>query len=640
MDTKQTNELTYTKVNEIDTKINEILDMVTDSNPENSTSLKEIANDIKSATDNLNITNQKILENTKNIKKEVSDTKINTDSIIANTSFIKVDTDNILIKLEDNSEKLDNIISNQGNQTIIEDIENNLSDITEHMATLNVSMDTLNNSFDNVSSTCNSLQTIIEDQNNNITTINSNTATIKSNVSSIQTSVKNIEDNIPSAEKYNKIDHKLNEILKSIRKNEIEPFNEDPYKLEMPYTGTIGSFTNTSNYAFIENTHERESRFLINTIAYTSQDTYSLKFKVNFTCSSRVNFFFYKSNIGYTYKNFEAGTHTFELNQENCPSSDHRIIINFQADNPVIVHYALLELFAENVVILNKPRKYKIFHSVDKIVISKVENNNGYYLELDKKNLTPELLKQDYVLDMENVLDYSCGYNLMSHHGEKYSLARNRCYISKDTSMLYCQFLDTNPSLVASYGPSFDCGFNFVTHSYTYFSYLELESSSNIYAKYKGYSGGSGSKFTLESGKVCQTSLVCDLNRFDITEKRISLLTNIQGETYILYNDIKNLKLGRGLNATAFYDINDPSKINVYMNDGGYCVKSVVQKNDDNTFTLLSQTIIGTYDAYFETAGDIYFVQKNEKLYMFKKTTNNRDLPVEIETNESSTTTE
>ena len=124
----------------------------------------------------------------------------------------------------------------------------------------------------------------------------------------------------------------------------------------------------------------------------------------------------------------------------------------------------------------------------------------------------------------------------------------------------------------------------------------------------------------LEGGNVGEEVMVADMTRFDETIKTAHVLTNIQGKLYFAFSSSYYIELGYGKNQTAFYNPKNPLQINVYFNDGGYCVKSVIGFNEDKTeINLLSQTIIGTYDAYFETDSDVYFVEKDGKLLMFKK---------------------
>ena len=94
MEIEQTTELTYIKVDDMDKKINEILDMVTDSNPEASTTLKELTNEIKT------------------------------------------DTESIKTKVNSNSDKLDTIIENQsqGASVDLTSIETSLSNITTSLS--------------------------------------------------------------------------------------------------------------------------------------------------------------------------------------------------------------------------------------------------------------------------------------------------------------------------------------------------------------------------------------------------------------------------------------------------------------------------------------------------------------------------
>ena len=515
MDTIQTNELTYTKVNDIDLKLNEVLDLVTDINPESSTTLKDLTSQVKTTTDSINTKVTKIKENTENLLADHTTLHTNISIVNSNLEDLSSSATTIMQTSENNSTKLDTIIQNLENQTDTDNTSVDFSSIEEKIDNVNANINTINS---NISS-----------MENDVTTTNSNVATNKNNITSIKTTVEKIEDKIPNEQHYNVIDSKLNEILKTVKsiKGE-ETFVDDPYKLNLPYNGRIEINRNPNNYDFYEITKEYETIFYFFPImAHCTSETFSYKFEITFTCATDTRLRF-NSNFKNQYKDFSSGTHTFSLSGENIKVVNDKILFSSYAFESIVVHHIKMELFGDNMIILPRKRKHKVKFALNKIIITKVENNNGYYLELDKNHaLTPNMLNQEFILDVENVKDYDRSYDFTTYRKVKYSLAPIRTYVSLDSKLYHSYGIEgfNFDKSIATF--SCDLGYyngnNSILGTLAY--HTELEPRSNFYTV---SSTLSRSYLNLEAGNVAEEIMLIDTTRFDNTNKTAHVITNIQ----------------------------------------------------------------------------------------------------------------
>lgn len=557
MEIEQTTELTYTKVEDIDKKINEILDMVTDSKPESSTTLKELVNEIKSDTDNLET-------------------------------------------------KVDTILENQASGG-------------------NFDTTNLENQINEIKTNFNSLNTNIDEMNNDITTTNSNVATNKNNINSIKSTVESIQDKMPSTIDNNSMKQKLDEILRYIKKEDgAEEFTDDPFKLDLEYSERLELHRNPSNYDFIEINGDREIRkYILILMANCEGTTFDYNITFTFTCTEQVNLSYFTSfdSPGQT---FQAGTHTVNKSGKDITIKNNKILFNYyKTGGNMTLHYLKFEIFGNNAIIIPKRNKFKVCNCLNKISINKVENNNGYYLVLDSNDtLTPDLLKQTYTLGASNVRDICYTFNFYESMNQKYIIAPYLCYVSDN---YYFNSDYGNGYNVYEYTslPCLDCSVGYFDKSYMHgcstMLYSTLHPCAYTFKTHQTVNDRNTVSTSL-SYTIANTIAVNDLNINDNTEKRACILTNFNGINYLYYYNNILLELGYGKYPTAYFDKENPLKINAYLNDNGYCVKYIIiLSSDKKSAQIISKKIIGTYDAYFETNSDIYLVEKGNELYMFKK---------------------
>lgn len=568
MDINQSTELSYVKINEIDTKVNEILDMVTDSNPESSNSLKELSN--------------QIITNTENIEEKV----------------------NSVIEAVNNTPEIDTT----GLENKINETNNNIISSYESISQINTNVSAISQNITSMSS--------------DITTTNSNVATNKSNITNIKTSIDNIEDKMATEQQSKVLDGKLNEVLRLLRQsNYIEDFAEDPYKLQLPYTGRIEINRNPSNYDYFENTKEFSTfDYIYCCAAHCTGDTFSYNAMFTFTCTEKTLIKVLHKG-GTTNKYYEAGTHTVDVKIENVATNKNRAYIHLTTDKTIIVHYVKLELFGENIIIVPKKKKHKVNFAPNKLIISKVNNNNGYCLVIDDFNsLHPSNLQQEYTLKVENVLDFDMGYDHSNYLGKKYSYEPCFAYISENYKY-YADYANGYNKQYVAFNANKSCDFGRYNNQYNLFSSIvnTFDTDSYFYTYKLSNTGNFKEYLTFKYGYLSECVFVKDYTLFNNKAPLVYVATLIDGTNFIFTNNTTFLDIGYGKNVTAYYHPDNMYKMNIYMNDGGYCVKKVVEISEDLTqFTLLSQSIIGTYDAYFETPSDVYLVEKNENLYMYK----------------------
>lgn len=591
MELEQSLDLTYVKLEEMKKKLDEL-----DENVEsvyegiNGETLNTINSKVDSVT---NVTNT-IKTNIDNLQGDVSEIKENANNN-SNINEIKTNVDDIKTSIETIKTSSENL------GTIKDDVTNIKSDITE-------------------------LKSNVITINANSTTTNSNTATIKNNVDNIKTGLDKITSNIANREFGNEVIQKLDEILKNVSlNNNQDTFEEDPYKLDLEYTTKLEQHRNPTNKVHLEfNNQFQTKKFIYRVLAHCEDNVASFKIKINYTSS--IDTYIWLTN----YQNSEdydlpAGTNAnFELELKNQTLTNNKLhfILQFMNNNQLITINSISIDLEGNNIYVPETKKYKINHSSNHLIITKVENNNGYYLDIDKKNaLTPSILKQNYVLSRENVIDYDRIYDVIMSKNKWFSLNPVEFYINYQRNIVY-----DNANNYKSYE----------TYNYLYDKVAFGYTASKIYASTIWAYWGNKANWGLLNPSESQTyfnesngyfkedltancAMVCEPNRFDYLDRSAFIVETIDGMNYFYLPDKCNIEVGYGKFATAFYDKDNALKINIYMNDNGYCVKKVLLLNDEKTSaTIVSQRIIGTYDAYFETSSNVYFVEKNKKLYMYK----------------------
>lgn len=607
MEIKQTVDLTYNKVDEIDKKINRVLVKSSSANDEtklneNSTKLNEIA----TTTDTISTTTNEINTNICSINNEISEQSTTINQIDTKVDEINTKTQNIETI---NSNVGEILSSNAENSTKIENIKTKVDTLSSDIETISTNINSINTQTQN-------LTTI----NNNITTINSNTATTNNNVSTIKSNVEKITNRLPSGNYNNEVIQKLDEILKTVKQNANEDtFETDPYKLDMEYTGKIETDRNPNNYDFFETTKTFETHYGIffARCAHCSSSTFNIKIEVSFTSTTNFNLTCRSNCFNNTTQSYQLGTNTFTFNKENVTVVNDRIIVHLEANKEITIHSIKLELWGDNMIILPKRKKYKVSYSLDKIIISKTENDNGYYMILNSNALYPDLLNQEYTLGQENVLDFCIGYDWYNYLGfKKCAMGLYSAFITLDCVLM--SYYDGVYYPGKSNESSLICTFGYFNER-AYISYLGIDNltPTQFYMKKSSYIDPI--YLRLEQGNVGDSFVICDMSKFDSSIVNAQILTTIQGKIYFAFNSNYNIEIGYGKNATGVYDPNDPLKAHVYFNDGGYCVKVVIGFNAEHTeLQILSRRIIGTYDTYFETNSNVYLVEKNGELYMFK----------------------
>lgn len=572
MDIKQTVDLTYSKVDEINEKVNRVLNKSGSSNSsnvetkinENSTKLTEIETKIDNFTSNFTESDDKIDEIT---------TKATT--IGEDTTLIKADVSEIKTNVE----------------TIVTQTEN------------------------------------LETMNNNITTINSNTATTNNNVITIKKDVESIKTSLTDTYYDNKLERTLDMIIDYINTQENRQlFQTDPYALDLPYSERLLENRNPTNEDYYSIDEEFESKndsaFFIG-LVYCAGTTVSFKYTMSFTCTESTEFTIIISKRNTQILNFEAGTHQYTLELSDFNIQNNMVVFHFRnSKGTITVHNIQFELSGEQVLFLNRYRKYHLSYSPGKIVVNKFENFKGYHLVLENiETLSPDMINRPYTLAAEKVVSYGMNY-LMYYildgyvpYGEvRTSVLLSHRFTADYKDGYYSKILQTylpmvqstmgyfmdgkvkEGSILATYGGTTNCG-SLIT-SYNSSTYGSVNNSINYVS----------------------CVLIADLNRFDMVNRYQFIFEDFTGYNYLYVNSSTKVNVGFGKNATAFWDTENDKKVHIYLNDNGYCVKKEYLIDDDNMGAeLLSQKIIGTYDYYYETNSDVYFVVKNGELLMFKK---------------------
>ncbi len=433
-------------------------------------------------------------------------------------------------------------------------------------------------------------------------------------------------------------------------------FEDDPYKLDADFTSytpgettfnTTDSYEITKPYILNENGNNY-AYYLAYVGVYCEDETFDIKLTADLTLTDASTL-----RIECPDGNLDGTTRTYKTISlgagKNIICETSTVIVS-QKGNWVFfklpgagttVSSVKVEVFGKNVCILNKPQNYKIFSKSGETIISKLENHNGYVLKLDNNKLNPVDLTKDYELYVENVKDFHC--------------VRNHYDYYIDISMIVPGFLCLSIVDLDGYGKQrLDKATNMrkIANSALFMSNckaFDLTQKTNLYeCFYIGISGVAGQQLyfsTLNQGSTASVNGLNDTyylianfavveDNFDVCYLKYNEAKTVQvhknGHVVLQYSLIKNsekIDLGIGRNVSAYFDKTDKNKIYVYMKVGDKMVKKTVEICDNtdesgtvtHSFNIIEQKIIGTYDYYFETPTDKYFVVKNNQLYMFKK---------------------
>lgn len=645
MDIEQKTDLTYIRVEEIDKKINKVISDVNNLSPfsddsNNSEKITTLVSDtttIKTQNTNIKTDTEKISADTTKLKSDLEDlttwtennnvtavkekvddisTKVdyikNKDNEIKSaTENIKIDTEGIMTRCDGQSAKLDQILLNQQNTPQIDP-----TSITS---------------------------TIVGESEVNLTNLNSKIETTKSDIKG--------SDDIDLTE----INNKLNSLSTYFEDNPLNiDFVDDPFKLDEDFTGytkkahiynTTDSIESTKQYT-VNLLGKNSNYYLFQVGVYCEDETFDIKFTCDLEVVSentKIEYNFLDANIGQTNKTSITETLTMGRNifsktieDINVLEDGNFVFIRLPNGQGTIVHSYKLEVFGSNISILTKPRKFRIYCKHGETIISKIENQNGYYLTCPTDELSANVVNMKYKLDQENVRDYIRAVTSLANTSTKVSAKGVPMKTYVDLDGHFFQQISNAPKFIfySDRGELIDsmehlgnnchalsCGMTYYSSVTLFRTVCYLDKANNsisIAAANAVIANFSFVKFLYKS------DLRTDYNEFSF------VITKRNGDN-ILYekfnsNSLK-INIGYGENVTAYYDKDNDNKIYVYMKVKDKMVKKTIVKNETtdedgvttNTFEITEQKVIGTYDIYYETTNDKYFVVKDNQLYIFKK---------------------
>lgn len=645
MDIEQKTDLTYIRVEEIDKKINKVISDVNNLSPfsddsNNSEKITTLVSDtttIKTQNTNIKTDTEKISADTTKLKSDLEDlttwtennsvtavkekvddisTKVdyikNKDNEIKSaTENIKIDTEGIMTRCDGQSAKLDQILQNQQNTPQIDP-----TSITS---------------------------TIVGESEVNLTNLNSKIETTKSDIKG--------SDDIDLTE----INNKLNSLSTYFEDNPIpEKFEEDPFKLNQDYTGyTPGETTfNTTDSIeitkpYILNDEGQNSNLNISTIGiYCEGETFNAKviLDVETIVSNAklvVNFLDTKiDSTNYTYRrtSLVEGRNIISETFENVAvlNNGSYIRVSILQGNKSKINSIKIEVTGKNIAILTRPFKYKVFSKYGETIISKIENYNGYSLTLKTNDITPASLKKNYVLEEENVRDYVKIVGSYTYVNSNIFIKGPKCqaFLTLDgrkcstTGGILYKYSNASDSCETCYAVDNASAHEFMYNAYTdkfHDNKLRLMVHAQIINGFNNPLNVSFCQFT-----VANFAFVQDCYNALQYRNLSAVVTNKDGtnqlKIIISDNNSGTVDLGIGRNVTAFYDETNKNLIYVYMKVGDKMVKKSVllttstdeENNTVTTGAIIEQKIIGTYDVFYETNSDKYFVIKNNNLYVFK----------------------
>ncbi|MGN1208134.1 MAG: hypothetical protein ACI4TI_01555 [Christensenellales bacterium] len=447
-----------------------------------------------------------------------------------------------------------------------------------------------------------------------------------------------------------KINENVNKIASYIDGNILtEEFQEDPFKLDEEYVGytpggttfnTTDSIECLKSFTMNNENGKNASNYLRFFSVYCEGDTFNVKIYCDLETETEttLELEFSNTTIGttsITKKSYPIAVGRNIINEiiedVNVSTLGNYVKIKFNKKGITVNSYKI-EVVGKNVKILSKPSKFKVFSKNGTTLISKLEDNNGYCLELDSNKLNPANLEKSFKLVKENVIDFGAIFGKYKYN----TLTFN--------SPLCYSYIDLEGAPFNKVGNSDTLLFPTIYKSEN----LSLQDNTNTYAFFKNFFIEMNSYIRLAYGKNTITS-TSDYSFLIASQDDISRITTIidnynetvatasdkiilmkKDGTNMLYFKISSsatmLDLGKGTNVTAYFDKNTNKLVRVYMKIGDKMVRKTVlfeTTTDDSgssseTGTIIEQKIIGTYDFYFETENECYFVVKDDKIYMFK----------------------
>ncbi len=451
-------------------------------------------------------------------------------------------------------------------------------------------------------------------------------------------------------EKLDQINEKLDFISNSLGKTpEQKPFQIDPFKLDEVYVENTTDTTayNTSdsiewlNAFTMLNTNNRNQYFFLRFMSITCDDP-TFNFQLFCDCEveedTKLYIEFANPEVGTvnilqkTY-NLQVGRNIINETVTDITASElgNFVKVRFSKNNVKINSYKI-EVFGKNIHILTKPDKYKVFSKWGKTLISKVENHNGYYLELDSSTLNPIDLEKDFVLAEENVIDFASIFGRYSFKALKYNSPICYAFLDKE-GQLFHKVATTPTILVPIHTKGENLALQDNTSTTNFFRSYQISTDYTIVRITFGTnmveSTGFLSLGSTSDDSARTTTIIDNYDELVITDNNKAIFMKKNGMN-VLYFKISSsatkLDLGKGIHLTAYWDKLSKNIMRVYMKINDKMVRKTIffesTTADDGTVTesasIIEQKVIGTYDYYFETESNCYIVAKNDVLYMFK----------------------
>ena len=567
---------------------------------------------------------------------------------------IEQKTDLTFMKVDEMNNKVDEILLEVSALSSAENLGSSSDGVSAKVDSVSAKMDTLSETAGAIST---KTDAILENTKNTSTKIND----VSAGVDSVNTKVDGVSAKIESAKgeivgadnvDLTQISNKLNTIATFLSDNPLpEEFKPDPFKLDEEFLGytkkaqifnTTDSIECTKEYTINElgnNTYF----YILQVGVYSEDETFSIKFTCDIetiNSNAQIEYNFVDATIGTTTnkkvtENLTLGRNIFSKTIENINvlENGNYVFVRLPNGNGTIMHSYKLEVFGSNVAILTKPKKFKVFSKFDEVVISKIENNCGYFLCCPNSELGANVVNKKFTLDQENVRDYY----------KSYCALRNGTITAKGVLMKTFVEIDGYFYLQISNAPKFKV-YNYrgeIVDSIDYTSNNNLAITGQIssyssfsFSRSSCYLDNTNSSLILGAANqvIADFTFVKHLYKVDTVNdnRAFSMIMTKRNGDNILFDEYASnglqINLGYGKNVTAYFDKDDDNKIYVYMKVGDKMVKKTVQKvtttNEDETttttFEIIEQKVIGTYDIYYETNTDKYFVVKDNELYIYK----------------------
>lgn len=273
--------------------------------------------------------------------------------------------------------------------------------------------------------------------------------------------------------------------------------------------------------------------------------TFNFKFDITFTSASSTAIYFYNNfnNNAETIR-FTAGTHTHTIDRENVTIVNNKICFYYYSNVKITIHHLKLELWGKNIKIVPRGKHFKIFNGTDKICITKVEDNAGYYLVLDNINaLTPDKINKEFTLYKKGLLDYDMGFSLVKVGNNYHSIGEFHCSTEFNHTHKY-SLEKYNTDLIENGNDSnyhyLNCEAGCYNDDLMYSMHaICLNPYTPMYYYIKNNSTFIRAKFSLLEGVASEITKVKTLNNFRNEIKHGYIFTNINEMNYFVFGSEK-----------------------------------------------------------------------------------------------------